>query len=159
MNTLDRPRIFSHLTRTRFLHIEDALERGKLRFFIGSFERGKGSNLTAYAFIDVDDARVIMSDLAWGKPVNFSDFKGGKNGEGVITSRVLKIQSKENQTWIQVANGPGWAETNGAVKPNGQPTAEISIPLTEFEGRKLGFACLAYMQAWEIRKPSGISYQ
>ena len=153
MNTpAERPRIFSHLTRTRFLHIDDALERGKLRFFIGTFERGKGASSMAHAFMDIDDARVILSDLAWGKPMDYVDYKGGKNGEGVITSRVLKVQTRESQIWIQVANGPGWAESTGAVKPNGKPSAEISIPLTIFEGRKLAHACLAYMQAWDVAR-------
>lgn len=156
---VERPRIFSHLTRTRFLHIEDALERGKLRFFIGTFERGQGAGTTAYAFLDVNDARVILSDLAWGKAVDFSDFKGGKDGSGVIISRVLKIHARDNQIWIQVANGPGWAEANGAVKPNGKPSAEISIPLTLFEGRKLAHACLAYLQAWEVVRVSGARSQ
>ena len=147
------------MTRTRFLHIEDALERGKLRFFIGSFEKGKGASQTAYAFLDVEDARVIFSDMAWGKAVDFDDFKGGKDGADRLVSRMLKIQTKENQVstpsatqrvWIQVQNGPGQELGDGAVKPRGQPSAEISIPLTTFEGRKLAHACLAYVHAWDV---------
>lgn len=155
---VDRPRIFSHLTRTRFLHIEDSLERGKLRFFIGSFEKGKGASSTAYAFLDVEDARVVLSDLSWGKPVDFFDFKGGRDGNNVLISRVLKIQTKEGKVstgstqrvWVEVQNGQGQELGEGAVKPHGQPFAVISIPLTIFEGRKLAFAALAYMQAWEV---------
>ena len=148
---VDRPRIFSHLTRTRFLHIEDSLERGKLRFFIGSFERGKGSSGTAYAFMDEEDARVVFSDMAWGKPMEFNDFKGGKSGDGII-SRVLKIQTKADKTWIQVQNGPGENPGDGAIKPKGKPSVEISIPLTIFEGRKLAHACLAYLMAWDVSR-------
>jgi hypothetical protein len=150
--SLERPRIFSHLTRTRFLHIEDSLERGKLRFFMGAFERGKGSSGIAYAFLGVDDARVVFNDMALGKPVEFVDYKGGKDGHDGVISRVLKIQTQEKQTWIQVANGPGQRLNDGAIKPHGKPNVEISIPLTIFEGRKLAFACLSYMQAWEISK-------
>ena len=160
---MERPRIFSHLTRTRFLHIEDSLERGKLRFFIGSYERGKGTGDqgTAYAFLDVDDARVIMSDLAWGKVIKFVDHKGGKDGNGVTISRVLKIDTthapghgaaEDDKVWINVQNGAGQELGDGAVKPRGKPSAEISIPLTVFEARKLGFACLAYIHAWDVRK-------
>jgi hypothetical protein len=161
--TTDRPRIFSHLTRTRFLHIEDSLERGKLRFFIGSFEKGKGSSSTAYAFLDVEDARVIFSDMAWGKPVEFNDFKGGRDGSGVLISRVLKIDTKAGMpreaaaVWVEVQNGPGQELGEGAVKPDGLPSSVISIPLKVFEARKMAFACLAYMQAWEaarlVREP------
>jgi len=148
----DRPRIFSHLTRTRFLHIEDSLERGKLRFFIGSFEKGKGASSTAYAFMDVEDARVVLSDLSWGKPMEFVDFKGGRDGRHALISRVLKIETKAGKVWVEVQNGPGQELGEGAVKPDGFPSAMISIPLTVFEGRKLAHACLAYLQAWEMGK-------
>ena len=139
------------MTKKRFLHIEDSLALGKLRFFMGSFEKGHGASSMAYAFMDLLDARVIMGDMAWGKAVDFVDRKGGVDGDNVAHSRVLKIQTRENQTWIQVANGPGQEIGQGAIKPNGKPVAEISIPLTIFEGRKMGFACLAYLQAWEIK--------
>jgi hypothetical protein len=153
MNTpTDRPRIFSHLTRTRFLHIEDSLERGKLRFFMGSFEKGKGATSTVYAFLDVEDARVVLSDLAWGKPVDFSDYKGGKDNSGVLISRVLMITTKAGKVWIEMQNGPGQELGEGAVKPYGFPSAVVSMPFTIFEARKMAFACLAYMQAWETSR-------
>jgi len=151
----ERVRVFSHISKTRFLHIEDSLSRAKLRFFIGSFEKGQGASSTAYAFLDLDDARVIMSDLAWGKPVNFVDHKGGLDAGSIAVARVLKIQTKEIQVWIQVSNGPGQQLPEGAIKPAGQPSAEISIPLTIFEARKMGFACLAYLQAWDLGKMLG----
>ena len=155
----ERPRLFSHLTRTRFLHIEDALERGKLRFFIGTFERGQGASQTAYGFMDVEDARVIFNDLAWGKPVEFMDYKGGKNGDGMIVSRIIKIKcTEENKIWVNIQNGLGTYE-DGIIKPKGKATAEISIPLTTYEGRKMGFAVLAYLQAWEVVRVSGSRFQ
>ncbi len=85
MSGPERPRIFSHLTKTRFLHIEDALANGKkLRFFVGSFERGHGANATAYAFLDVDDARVITTGI------NFSGYWKGPN---VLEPRVAMVGS------------------------------------------------------------------
>jgi hypothetical protein len=147
---IDRPRIFSQITKTRFLHIEDSLAKGKLRFFVGSFERGHGANNTAYAFLDVEDARVVMNDLSWGKPVDFIDFKGGRDGNEQVIARVLKITRKTDQVWIEVQNGPGELLFEGAVKPLGKPFAEISIPLSIYEARKMGFACLAYLQTWEV---------
>jgi len=55
-----------------------------------------------------------------------------------------------DRVWIEVQNGLGQELGEGAVKPHGQPLAAISIPLTVFEARKMGFACLAYLQAWEV---------
>jgi hypothetical protein len=147
-----RARLFSHMTKTRFLHIEDSLTQGKLRFFVGSFERGQGANQVAHAFIDVEDARVILSDLSWGKKVDFTDYKGGKDNIGAVISRVLKIQTKEDKIWIEVQNGQGEEPSEGAVKPKGKLFAEIPVPLTLFESRKMAMACLAYLQAWDVWK-------
>ncbi len=154
------------MTKTRFLHIEDSLVQKKLRFFVGSFERGQGMNATAYAFLDLEDARVVLSDMSWGKVVDFADFKGGKDNNNAVISRVLKIRTREDKVsrtpdsgtvWIDVQNGPGqefgegsFVEGRFPVKPLGKPFADISIPFTIFEGRKLAHACLAYIHAWEV---------
>jgi hypothetical protein len=157
----DRLRIFSHITHTRFLHIEDSLERRKLRFFIGAYQQGSGASATAFTFLDVDDARVVLSDLSWGKQMEYVDFKGSKSEDGVITSRVLKITlthaphgaqrsaGEGGKCWVEIKNGPG-EMINGVVKPKGRPTAEIQIPLSVFEARRLAHACLAYLAAWDV---------
>jgi hypothetical protein len=151
MSPPERTRLFSHITKTRFLHIEDALANGrKLRFFVGAFERGHGANTTAYAFLDIDDARVIMNDLAWGRAVNIVDYKGGRDSNEAVISRVLKIERKDDKVWVEVQNGVGEELFEGAIKPQGKPFAEVSIPLTIHEGRKMAYACLAYLQAWEV---------
>jgi len=77
-----RYRILSHLTQSRFLHVEDALDIGKVRLFAGEYRRGKGAGGMAAHFIDLPDARVLFSDLAWGKEVNYVEYKGTANGEG-----------------------------------------------------------------------------
>lgn len=117
---------------------------------MGSFEKGQGANSTAYAFMDVNDARVVMSDLSWGKLIDFVDFKGGKDGNGAVISRVLKITTRADKVWIELQNGPGEEFSEGAIKPKGKSLAEISIPLTIFEARKLAFTTLAYLHAWDI---------
>lgn len=147
---IDRIRIFSHITKTRFLHIEDSLISEKLRFFIGSFEQGHGASAMAHAFLDVKDARVVLSDLSWGKPFDFIDFKGGRDSQDQMISRVLKIQRKDDKVWIDLQNGPGTELAGGAIRPRGKPTVQISIPLTVFEARKLAHACLAYLSAWDV---------
>ena len=145
-------RIYSLLTRTRFLHIDDALEIGKLRLFAGQYERGSGASATAYHYLDIADARVLLNDLAWGKAIaKFDDFKGtpARNGKPA-QSRILSVNTKDGKTWVEVKNGPGQETENGAIKPAGEPDAVVSIPLSQKgEGRKLGFAVLAYIQAWE----------
>ena len=37
-----RVRLYSHVTQSHFLHIEDALAIGKLRLFAGNYRKGQG---------------------------------------------------------------------------------------------------------------------
>lgn len=153
----DRPRIFSTITRSRFLHIEDALtpaapdKPGKIRFFIGSYKRGSGQPaITAYHFLDDADARVVFADMGWGKQVDIKDYKGSANGDQPI-SRVLTIRGpKDGKYWIEVQNGPGQVIGQGAVKPAGEPTASISIALPIAQARALALAVIEYMTAYRV---------
>jgi len=150
-----RQRIYSHITRSRFLHLEDALAIGKVRLFVGQYRKGQGASATAFHFLDTADARVLFSDLAWSKPVDFTDYKGtpaqpGNDGNGP-QSRVLKVKTKGDKVWLEVQNGPGQVVGQGAVKPAGKPDAAVSVPLSTWEARKLAHAALAYVRAWEDR--------
>ena len=58
-----RVRIYSHVTQSRFLHVEDALVIGKLRLFAGNYRKGQGMETYAHAFVDLDDAWVIFGSL------------------------------------------------------------------------------------------------
>ena len=159
----DRPKIYSHVTRTRFLHLEDSLNvgAGKVRFFLGSY--GKGNNATTvstYHFLDAADARVLFSDISWGKPVTYTDYKGSRQPGGEILSRVLKIKYQLNPNpakapgyWIEIQNGEGEMIGEGAVKPKGKPSADVSIFLDTWEARKMAYATLAYMQAYQTGQP------
>ena len=154
----DRARIFSYMTRSRFLHIEDALtpaapgKPGKIRFFIGSYKRGSGQPAeTAYHFLNDNDARVAFLDMSWGRPVDIKDFKGSANGGQGPVSRVLTIRGpKDGKYWVQVANGPGQVIGAGAVKPAGKPDVEISIAIPIHDARALALAVQEYMTAWRV---------
>jgi len=144
----ERYRIHSYLTRTRFLHVEDALEIGKLRLFAGEYRRGEGASKTAYHYLDVADARVLLNDLAWGKPVDYTEYKGTNNDRP--TSRVLKVKRKGDKVWVSLENGPGEVVGEGAIKPAGEPEAVVNVPLTIWEARKLALAALAHIRAWDV---------
>ena len=61
--TITRVRIASHVTQSRFLHVEDSLKIGKIRLYAGNFRKHEGvSSLTAH-FLDVSDARVLFEAL------------------------------------------------------------------------------------------------
>ena len=141
-------RIYSHVTRSRFLHVEDALEIGKVRLFAGDYKKGEGAKALAWHFLDIADARVLFSDLAWAKAVDYCEFKGTSNGAEPI-SRVLKAKTNGDKTWFRLENGPGQVIGQGAVKPAGDPEAVVNVPFTIWEARRLAFAALAHLDAWE----------
>ena len=58
-----RVRIHSHVTQSRFLHVEDALGIGKMRLFAGTYRRGEGLEQHAHHFLDIADARVVFGAL------------------------------------------------------------------------------------------------
>ncbi len=146
MNNSQRPRIFSYVTKSSFLHVEDALEIGKLRLFAGHYKKGNGASLLTAHWLDVDDARVLFSDLAWAKAVNYVEFKGtAKGGEAI--SRVLKVRANGDKVWFRLESGPGQVIGQGAVKPKGDPNLLVNVPFNKWDSRKLAFAVLGYIQA------------
>ena len=145
----ERYRIHSHVTRLKWLHLEDALDIGKLRLFAGDYKKGEGAKVMAWHFLDVADARVLFNDLAWRKAVDYCEFKGSANGEQP-TSRVLKVKANGDKVWFRLENGPGQVIGEGAVKPTGDPEAVVNVPFTVWEARRLAFAVLAHLDAWEV---------
>ncbi len=151
-----RYRIYSQITRSTILHLEDALDIGKVRLFLLSYRRGQGAQATADHYLDLADARVLASDLAQGHlPERFMDYKGSPEGrEGKALSRVLKLDDRgEGQRApivLQISHGPGQLLGTGAIKPAGKADTEIAILLTRWQARRLGHALLAHLQAWEV---------
>jgi len=91
----------------------------------------------------------LLNDLAWGKAVDYCEFKGTANN-GQPTSRVLKVRSNTDKVWVRLENGPGEVIGQGAVKPKGEPEAVVNVPLTTWEARRLAFAVLAHLDAWVV---------
>jgi hypothetical protein len=156
-NQIERARIFSMMTQSRFLHLEDSLtpieegKPGKVRFFIGAYQKGSGQPATtAHHFLDDADARVVFADMSWGKQLDIKDYKGTVNGSEP-QSRVLTIKGpKDGKYWVQVSMGPGEVIGQGAVKPAGKPEVEVSIALTTWQARQLALACIEYMSAYRV---------
>jgi len=161
-HTETRTRIHTVITRSAILHVEDALEIGKLRLFALSYEKGKGAKATAYHFLDVADARPLLADLATGKLAEpYTEYKGSRNG-GEPVSRVLSIKDKPDQKSaiiVELSRGPGEVIGAGAVKPKGKPTTSVSIFLSRWEARKLALAVLEYLTAYAVMRAIGLADQ
>jgi len=153
------PRIYTQITRSAILHIEDALAIGKVRLFMISYQRGQGAKATAVHYLDVEDARVLAFDLAVRGALaeKFTDFKGSPTGlNGKPLSRVFKLedrgQGQRAPIVFQVSQGPGEVVGEGAIKPAGKPTVEIAMLLTRWQARRLGHALQSYLQAWDTAR-------
>ncbi len=154
----DAPRIFSLVTNRAILHLEDALAIGKVKFFMVAYQRGQGASATVTHYVDVDDARVLAAELATGRLAQrYVEYKGSPTGrEGQPLSRVLRVGDRGDKpnrpVVIQVQNGPGQLMGEGAIKPAGDPDAEVTIFLTRWEARRLGHALQHYILAWETAR-------
>jgi len=145
----ERYRIYSHITKSSFLHVEDALEIGKLRLFAGHYKKGAGSDQMTAHWHDVADARVLFNDLAWGKAVDYVEYKGTGKGDQAV-SRVLKVKAKGDKVWFRLESGPGQVMGQGAVKPKGDPETVVNVPFSTTDSRKMAYAVLSYLQAAEV---------
>jgi len=151
---IERHRIHTVITRSAILHVEDALEIGKLRLFALAYKRGQGAQAHAIHFLDVADARPLMRDLATGRlREKYTEFKGSRNG-GQPVSRILTVKDRGQEARspmiIELANGPGEVIGQGAIKPKGKPTTSVAIFLSRWETRKLSLAVLEYLQACAV---------
>lgn len=149
-----RVRIHSHVTQSRFLHVEDALGigGGKFRIFGGIYRRNQGMRTHCHHFLDLDDARVIFSALAVGEQgFSHKEYKGTppKNGQPAV-SRVLSIAVKGENVYIELKTGPGKVTNTGAITPNGKPEVEVNVGFKLYEARRMAASVLAYLHAWDV---------
>lgn len=148
--SLLRVRIHSHVTQSRFLHVEDALGIGKIRLFAGTYRRGAGLQEHAHHFVDIADARIVFGALARTEPgFNYREYKGTPTESGAV-SRVLSVQVKGENVYVELKSGPGNLTTTGAVTPAGKPTVEVNVGFKLYEARRMGAAVLAYLRAWDV---------
>ncbi|MFZ1397497.1 MAG: hypothetical protein WAS33_11390 [Candidatus Promineifilaceae bacterium] len=147
-----RVRLYSHVTQSRFLHVEEALAIGKLRLFAGNYRKGQGMDTYAHAFIDVDDARVIFGALARGEQsLNHREYKGTppQNNQGAV-SRVLSVAVKGENVYVELKSGPGKLTPTGAITPHGPAKVEVNVTFKLYEARRMATAVLAYLHAWDV---------
>ncbi|MCB8980638.1 MAG: hypothetical protein H6657_24780 [Ardenticatenaceae bacterium] len=147
-----RVRIYSHVTQSRFLHVEDALAIGKLRLFAGNYRKGQGMETHAHAFVDMDDARVILGALACGEQsFSYREFKGTppQNNQDAV-SRILAVAVKGENVYVELKSGPGKVTPTGAIAPNGPAKVAVNITFKLYEARRLATAVLAYLHAWDV---------
>jgi hypothetical protein len=151
-NGQTRVRLYSHVTQSRFLHIEDSLHIGKLRLFAGTYRRNEGMADHCHHFLDIPDARVIFAALAGGRgEFNHKEYKGTPpiNGRSAV-SRVLSVTAKGENVYIELKSGPGKMTDTGAIMPAGQATTAVNVSFKRYEAQRMAASVLAYLRAWDV---------
>jgi hypothetical protein len=149
-----RVRIYSHMTQSRFLHIEDSLVINKVRLFAGAYRKNKGMSTYANAFVNIADARVIFGALTRGEQgFRHKEYKGTppRNGRTAV-SRVLSIAVKGENVYIELKTGPGKLTNTGAITPHGKATIEVTVSFKLYEARRMAAEVLAYIHAWDVMR-------
>jgi len=147
-----RVRIASHVTQSRFLHVEYSLQLGKVRLYAGNYRRNAGASALTAHFLDIADARVVFEALARGEEgFAYKEYKGtpGKNGQ-LPVSRVLSVAVKGENVYIELKSGPGKLTPTGAVTPAGAAQVEVNVAFKRQEARRLAATALAYLHAWDV---------
>jgi hypothetical protein len=151
-------RIISIRQRRRILHVEDALDIGKIRFDLYAFAQGQGSQARAEAYVDLHTARLLFQELAAGRLhlTHNLQIRGGGKTNGETTARILipeMADGTDNPIRITITNGPGLKQTNGLITPNQwekdrSNVTRLQILLSETDAQRVGLAGLEHLQAW-----------
>jgi hypothetical protein len=148
-----RVRIYSHVTQRRFLHIEDALNIGKVRLFGGAYSRGQGMSDHASHYLDVSDARILFHALLNGEQgYNYKEYKGTPppSPKQPAFSRVLSAVVKGDNVYIELKSGRGRLTATGAITPDGCAQTVVNVSFKLHEARRLAAEVLAYLHAWDV---------
>ncbi|MCL6429418.1 MAG: hypothetical protein K6V36_00990 [Anaerolineae bacterium] len=144
-------RVVRHVTKSRILDIQDALDIGKLRIELVEYTEGEGATQSVEHYAEPDALALVLYDILQGRPwEKYVEFKGSAQGETVI-SRVLVLERVEarNPVKITISRGPGKVTGQGAIQPLGKPEVSVSVLLSEFDARRIAFTVLRHMIAYE----------
>ncbi len=147
-----RVRLYSYVTQSRFLHVEDSLHIGKLRLFAGTYRRNEGMSDHCHHFLDTPDARVIFAALAAGRgEFQHKEYKGTPpTGGRTAVSRVLSVTAKGENVYVELKSGPGKLAETGAIMPAGQATTAVNVSFKRYEAQRMAASVLAYLRAWDV---------
>lgn len=143
-------RMFERTTNRHWLSIEDALNIGKLRFFVGQYANGKAQSYIGH-YIDVPAALYLMLRLIFS-PVGltYKEYKGSTKKDGVI-SRVMEIKVKQGRkdyvVYWDFSEGLGKKTATGAIKPAGSPLVSISMGMPLQDAQVMAASVWTQIQA------------
>ena len=153
-------RIYSHRTKTRILHIGDALDLDRIHLDLYDYERGQGTKGHVEFFIHRTEARIIFSDMiTCSLPTDpkgiYLELMSGTPRDGKLQARTFKIEvigtpDARKPLAFEVMNCEGERMGEGAVKPKrGAQQTRVRALMDWRTARKVALSVLSHMNAWE----------
>jgi hypothetical protein len=149
-------RIFSLVTKTRIIHVGDALNIDRLHLDLYTYKKGQGTSAHVEMYVPTNQARIIFADLSTCKlSVNgdgiYTEMWSGTLRNGKPQARILRIGATDanKPAFIEVMNCEGQRLRGGAIKPKkGASQTRVRILLDWRTARTLSLSVLEHLQAW-----------
>ena len=157
------PEIFVYATNKNFLNVYDALRIDKIKVEIAGYDPATNRQTGhAAGWLDTSEMRLLahlvtnrqFASVTGGR---WEKFGGSQRDDGMIESRTVSVEWDEGDGGrfarmpyrLTIANGPGRRTQTGAVQPAGEPTARLSMRMTEMDFMRVMLAVDAYIRAHE----------
>lgn len=157
------PEIFVYATNKNFLNVYDALRIDKIKVEIAGYDPATNRQTGhATGWLDTSEMRMLahlvtqrqFASVTGGR---WEKFGGSQRDDGLIESRTVTVEWDEGDGGrfarmpyrLTIANGPGRRTQTGAVQPAGEPTARLSMRMTEMDLMRVMLAVDAYIRAHE----------
>ena len=157
------PEIFVYATNKNFLNVYDALRIEKIKIEIAGYDPATNRQTGhATGWLDSSEMRLLahlvtqrqFASVTGGR---WEKFGGSQRDDGMVESRTITVEWDEGDGGrfarmpyrLTIANGPGRRSATGAVQPAGEPTARLSMRMSELDMMRVMLAVDAYIRAHE----------
>ena len=150
-------RIVSIRQQRLMLHVEDALDIGKIRFDLWAYSKGSGATQHADAYLNADIARTLFLELTHAHLSTLDNHRihGGGTENGDTVARIFTAQNTDTNNPIRfsISHGPGLRMANGLIQPHNwekdrTKVTRLSILISKRDAKLIGITGLHHMQAW-----------
>jgi hypothetical protein len=157
------PEIFVYATNKNFLNVYDALRIEKIKVEIAGYDPATNRQTGhATGWLDISEMRLLahlvtqrqFASVTGGR---WEKFGGSQRDDGMVESRTVTVEWDEGDGGrfarmpyrLTIANGPGRRTPTGAVTPAGEPSARLSMRMSEMDMMRVMLAVDAYIRAHE----------
>ena len=145
-SSIEKPDLFTHITRTRILHVQDlrgSLNRIALELI--KYESGQGVKERLSFFLQEGEALALFemirhhSILHQQEGVIFDEMRGAPNGNHLV--RLMRVSVSDQGTVIRIGAGKGILRGQLLVL-SGKPTSTLALTLSRMKSLEMSLLVL-----------------